>query len=58
MNIISNLFNPIVCAGYILIFFLISYRKLEILVFLVWFIFLSYFLSVLKLIFQYLFFIA
>ena len=28
MNIISNIFNPIICAGYILVFLLISYRKL------------------------------
>ena len=28
MNIISNVFNPILCAAYIIIFFLISYRKL------------------------------
>jgi hypothetical protein len=28
MNVISNIFNPVVCAGYILLFFLISYRKL------------------------------
>jgi len=48
MNIISNIFNPVICAGYIAIFWLISYRKLEILVFLVWFIFLSFLLSILK----------
>lgn len=28
MNVISNLFNPIVCAAYIILFWLISYRKL------------------------------
>jgi len=28
MNIVSNVFNPVICAGYILLFFLISYRKL------------------------------
>ena len=48
MNVISNIFNPVVCAGYIFIFYLISYRKLEILCFLVWFIFLSWVLSILK----------
>ena len=48
MNIVSNVFNPVLCAGYIILFFLISYRKLEILVFLVWFIFLSFILSLLK----------
>lgn len=57
MNVISNLFNPIVCAAYIILFWLISYRKLEILVFLVWFIFLSWILSILKMIFQYFFYL-
>lgn len=28
MNIVSNIFNPVICAGYVLLFFLISYRKL------------------------------
>lgn len=28
MNIVSNVFNPVLCAGYILVFFLVSYRKL------------------------------
>lgn len=28
MNIVSNVFNPILCAGYIIIFYLLSYRKL------------------------------
>ena len=28
MNIVSNVFNPVVCAGYIVIFFIVSYRKL------------------------------
>jgi capsular polysaccharide biosynthesis protein len=28
MNIISNLFNPVVCAGYILILYLLTARKL------------------------------
>lgn len=48
MNVVSNIFNPILCAAYIVIFFLISYRKLEILIFLIWFIFLSWVLSLLK----------
>lgn len=28
MNVISNLFNPVVCAGYILILYLLTARKL------------------------------
>ena len=28
MNIVSNLFNPIACAGYVLLFYLISHRKM------------------------------
>jgi hypothetical protein len=28
MNIISNVFNPVICAGYVAIFWLISSRKL------------------------------
>ena len=28
MNIVSNLFNPIACAGYILAFYVISHRKM------------------------------
>ena len=28
MNVVSNVFNPIICAGYIVIFFIVSYRKL------------------------------
>jgi hypothetical protein len=48
MNVISNIFNPVICAGYIVVFWLISYRKLEIMVFLVWFIFLSFLLSIMK----------
>lgn len=27
MNIVSNLFNPIVCAGYIMAFYLLSHRR-------------------------------
>lgn len=53
MNIISNVFNPVICAGYIAMFWLVSSRKLEIMVFLVWFIFLSWVLSLLKSLIQY-----
>ena len=53
MNLVSNIFNPVVCAGYILLFLLISHRKMEILVFLIWFIFLSFILSILKTTIQY-----
>jgi len=52
MNIISNLFNPTVCAGYIIIIYICTCRKLEILVFLVWFTFLSFVLSLLKQVIQ------
>jgi hypothetical protein len=52
MNIISNVFNPVICAGYVAIFWLISSRKLEIMVFLTWFIFLSWVLTILKLAIQ------
>lgn len=48
MNVISNVFNPVICAGYVALFWLISSRKLEIMGFLVWFIFLSWLLSILK----------
>jgi len=27
MNIVSNLFNPIVCAGYVMAFYLLSHRR-------------------------------
>ncbi len=53
MNVISNIFNPVICAGYIALFWLISSRKLEIMVFLVWFIFLSWVLAMLKMAIQY-----
>lgn len=53
MNVISNIFNPVICAGYVAIFYLISSRKLEIMVFLVWFIFLSWLLSIVKELIQY-----
>ena len=48
MNLVSLLFDPMVCAGYIFIIYLISYRKLEILAFLLWFFFLSWFLGIMK----------
>lgn len=53
MNVISNVFNPVICAGYVALFWLISSRKLEIMVFLVWFIFLSWLLTILKMAIQY-----
>jgi hypothetical protein len=53
MNIISNIFNPVICVGYIAIFWLISSRKLEIMVFLVWFILLSWLLTIMKVAIQY-----
>lgn len=48
MNVASNLFNPIVCAGYVMAFYLLSHRRFEILVFLIWFIFLSVFHGFMK----------
>jgi hypothetical protein len=53
MNVISNIFNPVICAGYVAIFYLISSRKLEIMVFLIWFILLSWLLSIVKELIQY-----
>lgn len=53
MNVISNIFNPVICAAYVAIFWLISSRKLEIMVFLVWFIFISWVLIILKMAIQY-----
>jgi hypothetical protein len=52
MNIISNIFNPVICAGYVALFWLISSKKMQIFVFLVWFIFVSWLLTILKLIIQ------
>ena len=52
INIISNIFNPVICAGYVALFWLISSKKMQILVFLVWFIFVSWLLTILKLIIQ------
>jgi len=48
INIVTNLFNPIICAAYIGLFWIISSRKLEIMVFLVWFIFISFITALLK----------
>lgn len=52
MNIVSNLFNPTVCAGYVILIYIVTCRKMEILVFLVWFTFLSFVLSLLKQVLQ------
>ena len=52
MNIVSNLFNPVVCAGYILILYLLTARKLEVVAFLIWFLFLSWMISLLKQVYQ------
>lgn len=54
MNIVSNIFNPTVCAGYILILYVMTARKLEVIAFLLWFLFLSWTISILKQLFQYL----
>ena len=48
MNVVSILFDPPVCAAYLALFWLLSSRRLEIMVFLLWFIFMSWVLSVLK----------
>ena len=48
MNIVSLLFDPMICAGYIFIIYLISYRKLEIVAFLLWFFVLGWFLGIMK----------
>jgi hypothetical protein len=53
MNVVSNIFNPVICAGYVALFWIVSSRKLEIMTFLVWFIFLSWLLTILKSIIQY-----
>lgn len=53
MNIVSILLDPSVCAAYLTLFWLISSRKLEILVFLIWFIFISWVLSIVKSAIQY-----
>lgn len=48
MNVVSFVFDPMICAAYIIVIYLISYRKLEILAFLIWFFFLSWILGILK----------
>lgn len=52
MNIISNIFNPVLCAGYILVLYLLTARKLEVIAFLIWFLFLSWMVSLLKQVYQ------
>lgn len=52
MNLVSVIFNPMICAGYIFILYLITYRKLEVIAFLIWFFFLSWLLGILKLAIQ------
>ena len=54
MNVVSELFDPPICAGYIALFWVVSARKMEIMVFLVWFISLSWLLSIFKAAIQYL----
>ena len=48
MNIVSLVLDPSICAAYIFIIYLISYRKLEIITFLLWFFFLSWLLGIMK----------
>ena len=48
MNLISILMDPPVCSGYIALIWLLSARRLEIMVFLLWFIFESWLLSIIK----------
>lgn len=48
MNVISFVFDPMICAAYIFIIYLITYRKLEIIAFLIWFFFLSWLLGIMK----------
>lgn len=52
MNLVSVIFNPMICAGYIFILYLITYRKLEVIAFLIWFFFLSWLLGILKMAIQ------
>ena len=53
MNIVSIVFDPPVCAGYLALFWLLSSRRLEIMVFLVWFTFMCWILAILKSAIQY-----
>ena len=48
MNVVSMVMDPSICSGYIFIIYLISYRKLEIITFLLWFFFLSWLLGIMK----------
>lgn len=48
MNIVSLVLDPMICAAYIFVIYLITYRKLEIIAFLLWFFFLSWFLGIMK----------
>ena len=48
MNVVSMVFDPMICAGYIFVIYLISFRKLEILAFLLWFFMLTWLLGILK----------
>lgn len=48
MNVVSLVFDPNVCALYIFIIYLITYRKLQIIAFLLWFFLMSWILGILK----------
>lgn len=48
MNLVSTIFNPMVCAAFVFILYFITYRKLEVIAFLIWFFFLSWLLGILK----------
>ncbi len=50
MNLASNLLNPVLCAGYLILLFLVTTRKDEVLRFLTFFCGLSYLLCVMKLV--------
>lgn len=48
MNVVSLVFDPNICAAYIFLIYLVSYRKLEIVAFLLWFFGLAWLLGMLK----------
>jgi hypothetical protein len=48
MNLVSLLIDPPVCAGYLALIWLFTARRLEVMVFLLWFIFMSWLLSIFK----------
>lgn len=48
MNLSSNIFTPTLCAFYLLSLYLLSHRRFEVLVFLLWFILISSVVSILK----------